>query len=91
MHKFLQENRITVGSLWHLLQRYERELRQKDTHIKLYPHLKKIYRDYNDDTDNENGELDKIFSDGDDMVVEPLGCAPGEAVEASPDYRADTP
>ncbi len=95
-HSFLLESKITVSDLWQLLQKYERELSKQEDHIELYPCLKKIFSDYNTETDNEDMECENeqglpMGQEG-DMPCEPIGCAPGEAdYDGSPDYKNDTP
>ena len=42
-HAFLLEKKVTVGDLWKLLRNYERDLAKKDTHIELYPYLRKCF------------------------------------------------
>jgi len=117
-HAFLLENRVTVRELWTLLQNYEKELKQKDDHIELYPYLRACFSRSIPDS-NPEGILVSVDNDGNDanhrtvtltyentesatdqdsysdkegIENEPLGCAPGEAgLDASPDYRIDTP
>ena len=101
------------------MQNYEKELRQKDDHIELYPYLKTCFSssipDSNPDGilvsvdgsdgnganhrtvtltyDNTESATDQdSYSDKEGIDNEPVGCAPGEAgLDASPDYKIDTP
>eukprot|EP00794_Sanderia_malayensis_P016702 gene16702-18396_t len=99
-YEFLLENSISVGVLWQLIQKYERELEKQGEHIALYPCLKTIYFDYNVETDNDdegirdgNDKQSEMASDKqDEMVSEAPGCLPGEAASnGSPDYKDETP
>lgn len=98
-HAFLVENGISVGALWQLLQKYERELAKQDDHIELYPCLKRIHHDYNTDTDADETPPDETAQQAghinqDSAFSESPGYAPGEAAaagEVSPEYGNETP
>ena len=87
MHKFIQENFLTVGNLWTLLLRYGQNL--KDSHIQLYPYLKDCIK-----CDSKNSSCMEITFSGEEDNLEMRGipCEIPEDMESmSPEYAVDTP
>lgn len=61
IHSFITERKLTVGGVWKLMQRYGKEIRAASSvTIKLYPFIRQLHNNYEDDTDDEqpanNGE-----------------------------------
>ena len=88
MHEFLKIRNISVAQLWQLLLRYGRDLKAQQQHIQLYPYLRKIFEDFNCDTDDGGSSCNEENS----LEMRGVPCEIPEDMEPlSPEYAADTP
>ncbi|XP_002155531.4 poly(ADP-ribose) glycohydrolase isoform X1 [Hydra vulgaris] len=87
IHKFIQENSLTVGNLWNMLLRYKQDL--KDSHIQLYPYIKDFFKGV-----SKNISSIEVYFSGEESNLEMSGFTceiPDDMESNSPEYAAETP